>query len=346
MNDTAVNPKTLRLDANEGRPCLPPEALAALIDSELLRRYPDSGPLEAALAAGMGLSPDRVIATAGADDAIDRAIRAVGAAGGGGSPGLVLSTAPAFEEYAAAAARSGARYASVPRAPDGPFPLEALIAAMRAEKPSLVVVASPDNPGGGVVSEAELRALAEAARAACGAPILFDVAYSDFDEGRGVYETAASIPGVISTGTFSKSYGLAGLRAGWAAGSGEDIARLRSFGPPYALGTFAVAAALAALEGGRAAKEAFVAEVRRERPLLQAALERMGARTWGGRANFVAAFVPDSPAFCAALAQRGVKIRSWQNKAGRANLIRITCPGEESEFRDLLEALESIGRLA
>ena len=108
---------TLRLDANEGRPCLPPAALAALLDSETLRRYPDSSALEAALAAGMGLPPERVIATAGADDAIDRAIRSFGRSGA-----AVLSTAPAFEEYAAAAVRSGAAYSAVPRAPDGPFP--------------------------------------------------------------------------------------------------------------------------------------------------------------------------------------------------------------------------------
>ena len=94
----------LRLNANEGRPCLPPQAFADLIDSEVLRRYPDSAPLEAALAARMGLPSDRVIATAGADDAIDRAIRSFGRSGA-----TVISTAPAFEEYAAAAARSAAR---------------------------------------------------------------------------------------------------------------------------------------------------------------------------------------------------------------------------------------------
>ena len=121
---------TLRLDANEGRPCLPPASLAALLDSETLRRYPDSSVLEAALAAGMGLQPERVIATAGADDAIDRAIRSFGRSGA-----AVLSTAPAFEEYAAAATRSGAAYSAVPRAPDGPFPLTALVAAIHAGNP-------------------------------------------------------------------------------------------------------------------------------------------------------------------------------------------------------------------
>jgi histidinol-phosphate aminotransferase len=334
------NPE-LRLDANEGRPCLPPEALAALIDSEILRRYPDSKPLEAALAARLGLESERVIATAGADDAIDRAIRSVG-----GSGAAVLSTAPAFEEYAAAAARSGVRYVSVPRAPDGPFPLAELARAIRDERPALVVVASPDNPGGGTISAAELRELASASRAACGATVLFDVAYSDFDEDREVYDIAASVPGVIATGTFSKACGLAGLRAGWAAGSREDIAALRMAGPPFALGTFAAAAALAALESGEEARAAFIEEVRRERPLLQAALAALGARTWPSRANFATAFVPDAAAFSTALASEGIRIRTWRGKPDREGLIRITCPGEEAEFETLLAALKRIGRLA
>jgi histidinol-phosphate aminotransferase len=341
MRGEAMNQKPLlRLDANEGRPCLPPDALAALINAETLRRYPDSRPLEAALAAMMGLSPECVIATAGADDAIDRAIRRCGRAAG-----PVLSTAPAFEEYAAAAARSNAAYASVPREPDGPFPLAALVAAVREKKPSLVVVASPDNPGGGAISLPELTKLAEACRAE-GARVLFDVAYADFDEDREVYGAAFSLPGVVSTGTFSKASGLAGLRAGWAAGSSEDIAALRQAGPPYSLSTFSVAAALAALESGDEAREAFVAEVRRERPLLVAALAEIGAATWPGRANFAAAYVPDSMAFVRALAEEGIAIRYWVGKAGRDNLVRITCPGEGSEFERLLAALKKIGRLS
>ncbi len=329
----------LRLDANEGRPCLPPQEIAALVDSEVLRRYPESASLEAALAARMGLPPERVIATAGADDAIDRAIRSYGRSGA-----IVLSTAPAFEEYAAAAARSGARYLAVPRSPDGPFPLDALVAAIHAEKPALVVVASPDNPGGGVVSTAELRSLTAEAQAV-GAVVLFDVAYSDFDEDREVYELAKDLPGLITTNTFSKACGLAGLRTGWAAGQSGDIARLRAYGPPFSLGSFSVAAAMAALASGAPAVEAFVVQVRRERPRLQAALARIGARTWKSKANFVAAIVPDAPAFSEALAKEGIKIRSWPGKPGRDGLVRITCPGDESEFRTLLAALERIGRL-
>jgi histidinol-phosphate aminotransferase len=331
---------TLRLNANEGRPCLPPETIARLLGPELLRRYPESKPLEAALAAKLGLPADRVLATAGADDAIDRAVRGFGRCGS-----TVLSTAPAFEEYSAAAERSGSRYVSVPREPDGPFPLAALVAATAAERPALVIVTSPDSPGGGAIAVEELSALAAATRAA-GAALLFDVAYSDFDEDRAVYDAALGMEGVISTGTFSKAYGLAGLRAGWAAGPAAMIARLRESGPPFSLCTFSVAAAMAALSEGEAAKEAFAAEVRRERPLLLTALLAAGARSWPSKANFVTAFVPDSAAYSAALLAEGVLIRSWAaDKAGRRGMIRITLPGDAAEFEALLAAIEKIGRL-
>ena len=330
----------LRLNANEGRPCLPPAAIAALIDSETLRRYPESKSLEVLIAERRGLKPENVLATAGADDAIDRAIRSFGTAGA-----CVLSTAPAFEEYAAAAARTGSRYVCVPRAPDGPLPLADLAAAIASEKPALVVVASPDSPGGGVIAASELRELAARAREV-GAAILFDVAYADFDEGREIYEEALGLPGVVSTGTFSKAYGLAGLRAGWAAGPADAIARMRESGPPFSLSTFSVAAATAALRLGEETKESFVAEVRRERPLLQEALAAFGAKTWPSGANFVTAYVPDAGAFAEALLAKGGKIRSWLGKPGRDGMIRITCPGDEAEFRTLLGAIESIRRPA
>jgi histidinol-phosphate aminotransferase len=329
---------TLRLDANEGRPCLGDEAIASLAGPESLRRYPDARPLEAAIAARSGLSPERVLATAGADDAIDRAIRSFG-----GAAATVLSTQPAFEEYAAAAARSYSRYACAKHEPDGPFPLDSLVAAIAAERPSLVVIASPDNPGGGTVSTNELAALAEAA-AGVGAAILFDAAYSDFDEGNDVYGAALDMPEVISTRTFSKAYGLAGLRAGWAAGSAENVARLRAAGPPFSLCSFSVAAALAALELGGAARDAFVARVGRERAILAEALAAAGARAWPSRANFVAAYVPDAAGFSEALSARGVKIRTWIGAPGREGMIRITCPGDERDFGRLMEALGDIGR--
>jgi len=99
------NRVALKLDSNEG-PLSPPALLAALatLDPEALRRYPDVSTLEATLASRVGVAPDRVIVTAGADDAIDRVCRAYLGAGR-----TMLRSEPTFEMFDHFAKLSGAR---------------------------------------------------------------------------------------------------------------------------------------------------------------------------------------------------------------------------------------------
>jgi len=329
----------LRLDANEGRPALPAASLAARMTPETLRRYPDARALESALAERLGLPASRVLATAGADDAIDRAVRALAGPGGG-----VVSTEPSFVEYSAAAARSGSRYLPRSRPPGHPFPLGPVLDAVAAETAAgnqvLAIAASPDNPGGASLSAAEVGALA-----ASGAPFLLDVAYAAFAEpsalGGGAF--LAPLPDLIlSTGSLSKSYGLAGLRIGWICGPESLVVRLRAAGPPFSLSSIAVVAALAVLESGAPALRDFVEEVRRERPILEAAIASRGAETWPGQANFACARVADPVGFAAALAREGILVRTWPGRPGFEGLVRITCPGDRFEFERLLGAIGMI----
>ncbi|HOX30707.1 MAG TPA: aminotransferase class I/II-fold pyridoxal phosphate-dependent enzyme [Spirochaetales bacterium] len=328
----------LRLDANEGRPALGAEAIAAFLGPEALRRYPDARPLEAALARRMGLPPSRVLATAGADDAIDRAVRCLAGPGG-----TVVSADPTFVEYAAAAARSGSRYAPVFRAPGAPYPVAEALAALGRERaagrPALAIAASPDNPGGAVLGRAELEELAGS-----GFPVLLDLTYAAFAEagvGAGLAFPSLELGGVLVAGSLSKAFGLAGLRIGWACGPEGLVSRLREAGPPYSLSSVAAAAGLAALELGEAALEPFLAEVRRERALLEAALAGLGARSWPGQANFATALVREPRRLAAALASAGVRVRTWPGASGMDKLIRITCPGDRAEFETLVAALEA-----
>lgn len=323
----------LRLDANEGRCALPPEILAGLLEPELARRYPDPRPLEEAIAERLGIEPGRVAATAGADDAIDRAIRALC-----GKGGLVLSTEPGFEEYAAAAARSGARYGFVAREPGKPLPLPALLAAISEEAPSLLIVASPDNPGGGVLSLPELVSLSSAL-AAGGGVLLLDATYAAFASDQEIYARALGLPKVIIAGSFSKSHGLAGFRAGWAVAEEGLVGILKKGGPPYSISSPAIAAALAALRLGDPGLAVFIARVAAEREVLATELSRLGAESWRSEGNFVSALVADPAGLAASLAGQGILIRTWKGKPGREKLVRITCPGEEAAFGALLAAL-------
>ncbi len=107
----------LRLDANEGRCLLSENDLREILSPEIARRYPVRGLLEGPLAERLGLPASCVLATAGADDAIDRAVRTLAGPGG-----LVMSTHPGFVEFLAAAQRSSAMYASISKDPFGLSP--------------------------------------------------------------------------------------------------------------------------------------------------------------------------------------------------------------------------------
>jgi histidinol-phosphate aminotransferase len=321
--------QTLRLDANEGRPAALPSRDPGFLEPETARRYPDSRPLEAALARRLGLESSRLVVTAGGDDAIDRAVRALAPPGS-----VVLSTEPAFVEYEAAATRSRARFVAVRREPDGPLPLRAILEAIREHEPAIVIVASPDNPGGGTLELEDLERIAER-----GMPLLFDCAYSEFADDQDVYRAALGIPNCIRVGSFSKAWGLAGLRVGWAAGSPDNIAAIRGAGPPFAVASTSLSAALSALEEGGSELERNVARVRRERAALCALLVSLGAKSWPTQANFAAAEVRDPRGLAAFLAARGIRVRSWPGRAGCERLVRITCPVDRDEFGVLARAL-------
>jgi histidinol-phosphate aminotransferase len=331
--------RILRLDANEGRCGLGADVLARILTSEVARRYPRSGELEVALSRSLGAGEGRLVATAGADDAIDRVIRSVAGPGG-----LVASTTPGFVEFLDAARRSGASFVGILKDAAGPFPVAAVAELVERRRPGVLVLASPDNPSGATLSRSEFGDLAAACRES-GTVFLLDLTYDDFSGEPGLLEGALSLPGVVATGSFSKSWGLAGFRIGWAAsGDPSLVERIREAGPPYSLSSPAIEAALAVLECDRCARDAFIGRVRLEREELAALLGGIGAETWPSKANFVCARVPRPAALAARLAELGVLVRTWPEGTGAEDLVRITCPGDEGEFRALASAIDSIGR--
>lgn len=333
----------LKLDANEGVCALDAERLARVLSPEVARRYPRADLLEADLARYFGVDPRQVIATAGADDAIERAFRAL--AGAGSS---VLTTTPGFVEFLDAAKRAEAAFLSVRKRPGAEFPAEEFRGRIAAEKPALAIVATPDNPAGTVLSLGDFDRIAETCRTA-GSVFLLDVTYLDFADDRRIFARALATPGVLLTGSFSKSRGLAGFRAGWAMTGPGDAAlidRLREAGPPYSLSSPAIEAARMALAECEASYRNFVKRIGEERLLLEKALSALGAKTWPSQANFVSATVPDAAAFVAALRKEGILIRYWPGNKEAEGLVRVTCPGEEAGFRRLGDALSRMEALS
>ncbi len=328
----------LRLDGNEGpaRPAAVREALAAL-DPECVRRYPDASVLESLLATRHGVDPARVLVTAGADEALDRACRAFL-----GPDRSIVLPVPTFEMIERYAALARARVLDVPW-PDGAFPLEAVLARL-APDTALVALVSPNNPTGAVATSVDLDQLQGGAG---GAMVLVDVAYGEFAD-CDLGEAAIAGGRALVVRTLSKAWGLAGLRVGYAIGPVAAISALRAAGGPYAVAGPALAMAIARLAGGEADMRAYVARVRQESEELRLTLERLGAEAPPSQANFVLArFAADGAAaesVRAGLAARGIAVRAFPGRAWLEGCLRITCPGEEVAFARLLRALEELGR--
>ena len=328
------NRAALKLDSNEG-PLSPPALLAALatLDPEALRRYPDVSTLEATLASRVGVAPDRVIVTAGADDAIDRVCRAYLGAGR-----TMLRSEPTFEMFDHFAKLSGAS----PLAPVpwrcGEFPLAAFLTRL-AEQPAVIAVVSPNNPTGAAATAADIRCLAEAAP---NAVVLLDHVYVEYAD-EDLTATVIDLPNIVVLRTLSKAWGLAGCRIGYAIGSPEIVASLRIAGAPYPVAAPSVALALRQLSGGGERLQTHVRRVREEREELRARLTALGLEPLPSQANFILVDCGVlAPFLTAALAALGVVVRGFPNRPGLTSAIRITLPGDSAEFERLIDAFETV----
>lgn len=331
--DTPAAPTLLRLDVNEGP--LPPRTLLAALasaDPDLLRRYPEVGALEAALAARLGVPLERVVVTAGADEAIDRACRAFL------EPGRVmLVPEPCFDMFDRCAALAGGTLVRVPWWGDA-FPLDGFLERLESRVAAVVVV-SPNNPTGSVATLADVRSLAARAPNAL---LILDhvyVEYADADLTAAVLD----LPNVLVLRTFSKAWGLAGCRVGYAVGSPYVIGVLRAAGGPYSVAAPSVALALAQLERGGDPLRTHVARVREERRLLAVRLTAYGLAPRPSQANFL--FVdcgprPRASALRAALIAGGVVVRDFPDRPGLESALRITLPGNAPDFDRLCAALD------
>jgi histidinol-phosphate aminotransferase len=323
----------LRLNNNEG-PRAPQALLAELatLDPELLRRYPDAATVETALAARRGVSPDRVVVTAGADEALDRIYRAYA-----GPDRPILLPEPTFEMLEHFAALAGAPLVRVPWRTDA-FPLDEILARID-NRTAIVVIVSPNNPTGGVASEDDVRRIAAAAPRSL---LLLDqayVEYADEDIGAAVLDLA----NVVVVRTMSKAWGLAGCRVGYAVGSANVIAVLRAAGAPYPVAGPSLALALSLLRGGDAALRAHVTEVRAERAKLRKLLCTRGVDARASQANFVFADFGERAAFVRdGLRARGILVRDFPGRAGLETSLRITLPGDRADFERLTRALETV----
>lgn len=310
-----------RLSLNENpHPPLPSVLEAVAGAAARLNRYPDltCSDLTAAIAASTGVDAERVVVGAGSSALIVQAMQAACEAGD-----EVVFAWRSFDVYPVTAAVVGATPVPVPLAPGGRHDVDAMAAAV-TERTRVVMVCSPNNPTGTVVSAGELERLLEAVPREV--LVVVDEAYAEYVRDPLAADGLAAArhhENVVVLRTFSKAYGLAGLRVGYAVASPQVARVLRSAGAPFGVSGVAQVAAVASL----AAEEELMARVGAsvaERERVVAALAAQGWRLPRSEANFV--WLPlgeRTPEFVAAAADRGISVRPFGLEGARVTVAEV-----------------------
>jgi len=328
----------LRLDFNENTVGCSPRVLARLreITAQEIARYPEREPIEAVVADHFDIRPTELLLTNGVDEAIHLLCETFLQPGD-----EALIVVPTFAMYEISAAATGARVISVPADADFQFPTSDLLSRVTSHT-RLIAVANPNNPTGSV---AESASLLEIASCAPQAAILVDEAYFEF-YGRTLMGQWRNVPNLFVARTFSKAYGLAGLRIGALTGNAEHIRLASRVSSPYNVNGVALACLPTALDDQDYIRR-YVGQVRQGRAELQQEFGQWGIHYWPSEANFVlASFGPLKTALIQSLRARGILVRDRSGDYGCEGCVRITLGSTEQNarlLRALRETLAEIG---
>ena len=333
----------VKLSSNENPLGASPKAIEAMRAAVgKANRYPDgsSHELREAIAAQHGIEADRIVCGTGSDEILQ--CIALAYAGPGDE---VLYVRHGFMVYPIAAERAGATPVAAPDT-DYTADVDALLAAVTA-RTKIVYLANPNNPTGTLIAQSEVE------RLHAGLPphvlLVIDSAYAEYVEEPG-YDDGTALarvhPNVVMARTFSKIYGLAAERVGWAYGAPDVIDMVNRIRGPFNVTSAGQAGAVAAL-----ADQAWVATCRadnaRNRAALVEAVEALGnkgLRAVPSAANFVLVTFPETGTHTAEaantyLTERGFLTR-WLPNQGLGHALRISI-GTDQETQAVIGALRA-----
>jgi histidinol-phosphate aminotransferase len=296
----------VRLGANESAFGPSPRALAAMQAAlPLISLYgdPESVELRTALAAHHGCKIENIVVGSGVDELLGLICRTYGAPG---DP--VLMSHGSYATFAFQVIGHGLELHTVPPFPDGAVDIDAVLARARELQPKIVYLANPDNPSGSFADRDDV------VRLQAGLPpdtlFVLDEAYAHFVTSGSLLPDGID-ERTIRLYTFSKAYGMAGARVGYALASREAIATFQKIRNHFGVNRTAQIGALAAL-GDQGFVREVGAEVARGREEYHAFAQRIGVRTLPSQTNFVCFEIgtrQEAEAMMHALLERGVFVR-------------------------------------
>lgn len=321
--------ETARFDLSLSENPFPPlpSVLAALDDCMVqANRYPEFLPrrLPRVIAEHIGVRADQVVVGSGATGVAMQIMQTLPAAGA-----RFVFAAPTFDGYPIMAAMVGLRSVPVPLDLNGRQDLWAMARTVD-EDTGLIAVCRPHNPTGTVVSASELKAFLCAIPARV--PVVLDEAYIEFlgaADALDAVELVHRHPNVLVLRTFSKAYGLAGLRIGYAFGSTELVRRVQRLQLPFGVPATAVTAVRASYAAEAELGERIL-RITTERELLRTALRRNGIRVPRSSANFL--YLPGRD-IAPALARAGIMAKRFPDGSARI------AAGDPAAGRAVLHAL-------
>ena len=323
----------LRLDFNENTVGCSPRVLRTLkkhATRELLSVYPEYEGARQSIAPFFGVKPEQMTFSDGTDEAIQVLVSTYVDDGD-----EVVIPWPTFPIFRVAVEIAGGTPRFIPYVePDLAFPLRPLLESI-TRKTRLVLIANPNNPTGSAIGLAEIEKVLRKAR---GAAVLIDEAYFEF-YGVTALKLLKRYPNLFVSRTFSKVYGMAGLRVGCLFSQAENISAFRKVQSPYSVNSLAVICAIEAVQDQDYIRE-YVGEVLESREMLRSGLDRLGLPYYATEANFVLVkFGARANDVCQGLREKGLLVRDRSHEV--PGTIRITA-GKKSQVRKLLKLLPEV----
>ncbi len=331
-NIRTLSPYSTARDECQGTPDIFLDANESPYPGIGYNRYPD--PRQKALKARVselkGIPVENIFLGNGSDEAIDLMFRIFCTPGQDNAVAIV----PSYGMYAVAADINDVQMRGVALGPDFSLPVEELLKAAD-ERTKLLFLCSPNNPSGNAFEAAQILELVDRFPGI----VVLDEAYSDFSSKGSLRYQIAQRPNLVILQTFSKAYGMAGLRIGMAFANAYIIDLMNRVKYPYNISQATLDAALKALDEPVLAR---VAQIVVQRSRLSSALLRFPfvKKVWPSDANFLLVQVTDPDGLYQHLLRDGIIVRNRSRVSGCAGCLRFTV-GTPSENDNLLKSLAS-----
>ena len=320
----------LSLDLNESMAGCSPRVLARLrsLSAAEVSLYPQREVGERLVANFLRVAPEQVLLTNGTDEALSLLFATYLGPGD-----ELLFADPTFVMYPMLGQALGARVVRLQSGEDMALPVADLLAHV-SPRTRMIAIANPNNPTGLAASRADLLRIAESAPDAA---VLIDEAYFEFC-GETLIPDLARHSNLFIARTFSKAYGLAGLRLGVLIGAAEQIGYMRRLGLPFNVNSVALACLEEALADQSFVSD-HVAQVKQGRERLEQLFDELGLRFWPSQTNFVLVRV-DATAkpFVESMQRRGILVRDSSSNPGCDGCVRITV-GTPKQMDGVLQAI-------